>query len=106
MRAIVLHLPGEFARDLTATKRAWEHYWNLYDAFRARHGMDATKAVPSIREPRAICPSLVLSGTDHLFRSTSLVTSPASSSSLASSSACMYRVMDVPPMTSPLRAAS
>ncbi len=52
MRAIVLHLPGAFARDLTATKRAWSHYWNLYDAFRARHGMDATKAVPSIREPR------------------------------------------------------
>jgi len=48
MRAIVLHLPGDFPRDLAATKRAWNHYWALYDAFRARHGITDLSPVSSM----------------------------------------------------------
>ena len=37
MRGIVLHLPGDFSRGLAATKRAWDHYWALFTAYRAKH---------------------------------------------------------------------
>jgi glycosyltransferase involved in cell wall biosynthesis len=46
MRAILLHLPGDFPRDLAATKQAWDHYWRLYDAFRLRHAITAPTAIP------------------------------------------------------------
>lgn len=56
MRAIVLHLPGDFSRGLGATKRAWAHYWTLYDAFRVRHGIPAAKPMPSMSPPRQAGP--------------------------------------------------
>lgn len=56
MRAIVLHLPGDYPRDLAATKRAWEHYWALYDAFRARHGVPTTSPMPSTPEIHQVTP--------------------------------------------------
>ena len=46
MRGIILHLPGNFSRDLTATKRAWDHYFCLLDAFRAKHSLDPTRPIP------------------------------------------------------------
>ena len=56
MRAILLHLPGESLRDLATTKRAWGHYWALYDAFRVRHGMAATSPSPLVPEPHTMTP--------------------------------------------------
>jgi len=46
MRGIILHLPGKFSRDLTAAKRAWDHYFRLLDAFRARHSLDPSRPLP------------------------------------------------------------
>jgi hypothetical protein len=46
MRGIILHLPGNFSRDLTATKRAWDNYFCLLDAFRARHSLNPTRPMP------------------------------------------------------------